>query len=75
MWLIYMYILQMSDGTYTPSQLIKLAKDKGLKAMALTDHDTIYGNKEAYEAAKKYNMEFICGMELSLNYNNHKFMW
>lgn len=42
----------MSDGTYTPSQLIKLAKDKGLKAIALTDHDTIYGNKEAYEAAK-----------------------
>ena len=24
----------MSDGTYTPSQLIKLAKDKGLKAIA-----------------------------------------
>ena len=43
----------MSDGTYTPSQLIKLAKDKGLKAIALTDHDTIYGNKEAHEAAKK----------------------
>lgn len=42
----------MSDGTYTPSQLIKLAKDKGLKAIALTDHDTIYGNKEAREAAK-----------------------
>lgn len=62
----------MSDGTYTPSQLIKLAKDKGLKAIALTDHDTIYGNKEAYEAAKKYDMEFIHGMELSLNYNNHQ---
>ena len=62
----------MSDGTYTPSQLIKLAKDKGLKAIALTDHDTIYGNKEAREAAKKYDMEFIHGMELSLNYNNHQ---
>ena len=62
----------MSDGTYTPSQLIKLAKDKGLKAIALTDHDTIYGNKESYEAAKKYDMEFIHGMELSLNYNNHQ---
>ena len=29
---------QMSDGTYTLVNLIKLAKDKGLKAIALTDH-------------------------------------
>ena len=32
-----------SDGTLTPSQVVKLAADKGLSAIALTDHDTVDG--------------------------------
>lgn len=36
-----------SDGTFTPSQLVKYAEEKGLKAFALTDHDTTEGIKEA----------------------------
>lgn len=34
-----------SDGTFTPSQLVKYAEEKGLKAFALTDHDTTEGIK------------------------------
>ena len=41
-----------SDGTYSPSELIDKACDLGLKAIALTDHDTLDGIKEAREAAK-----------------------
>lgn len=62
----------MSDGTYTPSELIKLAKDKHLKMIALTDHDTIAGNAEAQKMASKYGIEFMKGIELSLNYHNHQ---
>ena len=36
-----------SDGTFTPLQLVKYAEEKGLKAFALTDHDTTEGVKEA----------------------------
>lgn len=62
----------MSDGTYTPSELIRLAKDKHLKMIALTDHDTIAGNAEAKEMASKHGIEFMKGIELSLNYHNHQ---
>lgn len=42
-----------SDGTDTPCELVALAKQVGLHAFALTDHDTIGGLKYARPAAKK----------------------
>lgn len=56
-----------SDGTLSPTELIKLASEKGLDAIAITDHDTFQGIPEALEAGKKYNIEVIPGCELSLN--------
>ena len=41
-----------SDGTYTPSQLLDYAMEKGLAAIALTDHDTVNGLDEIIEYAK-----------------------
>ncbi|MBR3868599.1 MAG: PHP domain-containing protein [Clostridia bacterium] len=55
-----------SDGTLTPSEVVKLAKEKGLAAIALTDHDTIDGLKEAIEAGKKYGIQVITGIEFSV---------
>ena len=40
-----------SDGTYTPSQLVDYAIEKGLAAFALTDHDTVDGLEEAISYA------------------------
>ena len=40
-----------SDGTFEPSELVILAKNAGLKALALTDHDTTEGLKSAYKTA------------------------
>lgn len=57
-----------SDGTLTPEELVILAKKQGLSAMALTDHDTVIGVKEAMEAGKKYNLEIVPGIELSSVY-------
>ncbi len=54
-----------SDGTLTPSRLISYAKHKGLRALSLTDHDTIDGLAEAYVAAKEKGIEFINGIELA----------
>lgn len=36
-----------SDGQYTPAELVKLAKERGLDLLAVTDHDTIAGVNEA----------------------------
>lgn len=58
-----------SDGTYTPTQLIDYAHEKGLAAIALTDHDTTKGLEEAMEAGKKYDdLEVVPGIEFSTDY-------
>lgn len=62
----------MSDGTYAPAEIAKLASQKGMFAFALTDHDTIFGNTAAKIASKAYKINFINGMEMSLNYDNHQ---
>ena len=48
-----------SDGTLTPTELVSLARKQNLKALALTDHDTTDGLKEATEAARGTDLEFI----------------
>ncbi|MGF7185761.1 hypothetical protein GGQ84_001853 [Desulfitispora alkaliphila] len=55
-----------SDGTLSPSQVIQKAVEKGLSAVAITDHDTVDGVEEAITEAKKYKeIEVIPGIELS----------
>lgn len=58
-----------SDGTFSPEELIYAAKDAGLSALALTDHDTMSGIKEAQTAADLLGIELIPGIELSTEYN------
>ncbi|MGN0290780.1 MAG: PHP domain-containing protein [Lachnospiraceae bacterium] len=58
-----------SDGTNTPTELVALAKEAGLSAFALTDHDTISGLAEARNAAKTAGIELVPGIELSTDYN------
>lgn len=57
-----------SDGTCTPSELVNYALEKGLAAMALTDHDTVSGVKEAMAAAEGTELCLIPGVELSAEY-------
>lgn len=59
-----------SDGTLTPTELVNYAVEKGLSAIALTDHDTVDGIDEAIEAAKGKDIEIIPGIEYSTLYNN-----
>lgn len=55
-----------SDGTMTPTELIEHAKEVGLTAIALTDHDTFGGIEEAMAAGERLGVEVIPGCELSL---------
>ena len=54
-----------SDGQYTPTQLVGLAKAAGIQTLAITDHDTIAGVGDAIEAGKALGLRVICGVELS----------
>lgn len=63
----------ISDGTLSPSKVIDLATQHGLKAIALTDHDTVGGIEEAciratYYQQKGIDFTLIPGVELSVGY-------
>lgn len=55
-----------SDGSHTPTEIVRLAARKGLKAIAITDHDTIDGIDEAVSEGKKVGLEVLGGLELSV---------
>ena len=59
-----------SDGTCTPTEVVQRAAQKGLRAMALTDHDTVSGVEEAMNATTALSLpiQVIPGTELSVAY-------
>lgn len=59
-----------NDGINSPRSLLIEAKNKGLNGIALTDHNTTKGWKEAQEAADKIGMILIQGEEIKIKENN-----
>jgi 3',5'-nucleoside bisphosphate phosphatase len=55
-----------SDGVLAPAELVRLARQVGLDAVALTDHDSLAGLDEAREAGLELGIEVIAGVELSV---------
>jgi 3',5'-nucleoside bisphosphate phosphatase len=62
-----------SDGALSPTMLIKRAKEQGVTALALTDHDTTAGYQEARNAANETNLTLIPGIELSASWQGKTF--
>ncbi|HLX53094.1 MAG TPA: PHP domain-containing protein, partial [Aquella sp.] len=60
-----------SDGSYPVKEVLDMAKANGGKYIALTDHDTINGIKEAREYAKKIGLTFFAGVEISVTWGNN----
>ena len=54
-----------SDGSMTPAELVHHAKESGLCAMALSDHDTVSGVDEAMATGREFGIEVIPAIELS----------
>lgn len=54
-----------SDGTMSPEELVKSAKEKGIHTIAITDHDGMGGLDEGTEAGKRLGVRVIPGIELS----------
>jgi hypothetical protein len=55
----------ISDGTFSPQQLVEAAVEKLVHTLALTDHDTMDGLVLAEEAAKNHEIKIISGVEIS----------
>src|SRR5882672_8504083 len=61
-----------SDGTYTPAELVDLARRSGLAAVALTDHDTLGGVAVAQAAAIGTGVEIVPGVEITAEYRERE---
>ena len=57
-----------SDGSFSPPDLIHLALQSGLEAIAITDHDTLAGCEEGAPVATALGVELIVGIELSTRF-------
>ncbi|EES72821.1 PHP domain protein [Paenibacillus sp. oral taxon 786 str. D14] len=56
---------QASDGMNKPAENVRLAKEKGLTGLAITDHDTVAGIEEALLAGKELGVDVVPGIEIS----------
>ncbi|MEI6124977.1 MAG: PHP domain-containing protein [Pseudomonadota bacterium] len=57
-----------SDGSLSPAALVAYAQEKKLKAIAITDHDTVEGVQEALDAGQSSGIEVVPGIEISGEY-------
>jgi predicted metal-dependent phosphoesterase TrpH len=64
---------KVSDGSLSPSEVVSKAFKKGLKGIAITDHDTIQGIDEALAYAKRYpDFVVVPGIEISTEYQGEE---
>lgn len=54
-----------SDGSMTSTELVRHAKERGLAAIAITDHDSVSGVEEAMAEGERIGLEVVPGIELS----------
>ena len=61
----------VSDGLLSPADLVARAAGRGVKFLALTDHDDVTGLAEAAAAAAQHGVQFINGVEISVSWRSH----
>jgi predicted metal-dependent phosphoesterase TrpH len=59
-----------SDGLYAPSELVRLAREAGLRVLGLVDHDTTDGLEEASQAGERFGVTVVPGIEINTELPN-----
>jgi predicted metal-dependent phosphoesterase TrpH len=54
-----------SDGTVSPKEIVRMASRKGLRAIAITDHDTVMGVSQAQQEGSIAGVQIVAGVEIS----------
>ncbi len=65
---LHMHSNISNDGEYTPSQLMQLCKQHGLKTVALADHNSVRGIGDAQKSANELGIELIRAIELDCQF-------
>ena len=61
-----------SDGVRTPAELVAMASQLGLQAIALADHDTVDGVDEALAAGAACGLEVLPALEFSVSFGSYR---
>ncbi len=62
-----------SDGTFTPTELVRMAREAGISALSITDHDTVDGTAESIASGAVHGVRVISGVELSVYFDDVHF--
>jgi len=60
----------VSDGSFCPREVVRMAANLGIKAIALTDHDSVAGITEAQIEGSALGVEVLSGVEISTEWDN-----
>jgi len=70
---LHVHSSNSSDGDYPPAELLRMAKKKGLRAISISDHDTVGAYPEAFESSRKFGVELIPSVELTTLFKGREF--
>ncbi len=62
-----------SDGSLTVEEVLALARERGMRAIAVSDHDTVAGVEAAVELAPRYGVEVLSAVEVSVTERSHEY--
>lgn len=65
---LHMHSIYSEDGEYTPQELVQMCATKGVKTMAITDHNCVRGVEAGIQAAKSMRIKCISGIEIDCSY-------
>lgn len=70
---LHIHSNKSSDGTYSPCDLVNMARKSGLRAISISDHDTVAAYPEVLICGEKEGIEIIPSMEVTTIYKDREF--
>jgi predicted metal-dependent phosphoesterase TrpH len=70
---LHIHSLNSSDGDFSPVALLQMAKENGLRAISISDHDTVGAYPDALEWSDKLGVELIPSVELTTLFDGREF--
>lgn len=70
---LHIHSNKSSDGDFTPFHIVRLAREEKMRAISISDHDTVAAYPEALEFAEEEDVEVIPGIELTTIFQNREF--
>lgn len=70
---LHIHSNRSSDGDFTPFHIVRLAKEYGLRAISISDHDTVAAYPEALEYGEEMGVEIVPSIELTTLFDGREF--